>query len=71
MAMKKETDFTKEPVDVLYLLLQPQGTEVVDNRVARLRTMDTYKLKEALEQRMKIKGLPFEENPVLPEFNRG
>jgi len=63
MAMKKETDFTKDPVDVLYLLLQ-------NNRVARLRTMDTYKLKEALEQRMKVKGLPLEKNLVLPAFDR-
>jgi hypothetical protein len=63
LAMKKETDFSKEPVEVLYLLLQ-------NNRVARLKTVDTYKLKEALEQRMKVKGLPFEKNPILPEFDR-
>ncbi|MCJ7496569.1 MAG: gas vesicle protein [candidate division Zixibacteria bacterium] len=63
IAMKKETDFSKEPAEVLYLLIH-------NNRVAQFRTKDTYKLKEAIEERMKIKGLPFEENPILPEFDR-
>jgi len=62
MVMKKEKYFTKEPVDVLYLLFQ-------DNRVARLRTLDTYRLKEAIEETMKVKGLTLEENPMLPEFD--
>lgn len=63
VAMKKETDFSKEPVEVLYLLIH-------NNRVAQFRTVDTRRLKEAIEERMKIKGLPFEENPILPEFDR-
>jgi len=63
MAMKKEANFTKEPVDVLYLLLQ-------DNRVARLKTVDTYKLKEAIEEQMKVKGIPLNENLVLSGFGR-
>jgi hypothetical protein len=63
IAMKKETDFSKEPVEVLYLLIH-------NNRVAQFRTVDTRRLKEAIEERMKIKGLPFEENPILPEFDR-
>jgi hypothetical protein len=63
VAMKKETDFSKEPVEVLYLLIH-------NNRVAQFRTVDTRRLKEAIEERMKIKGLPFEENPIFPEFDR-
>jgi hypothetical protein len=61
MVMKKEKYFTKEPVEVLYLLLQ-------DNRVARLRTLDTYRLKEAIEETMKVKELTLEENSVFLEF---
>jgi hypothetical protein len=61
IVMKKERNFTKEPVDVLYLLFQ-------DNRVARLRTLDTYRLKEAIEETMKAKELTLEENSVLLEF---
>ncbi|MDP3023953.1 MAG: gas vesicle protein [candidate division Zixibacteria bacterium] len=77
MAMKKEADFTKEPVDVLYLLVRPQGTsqdpevgEVVDNRVERLRAVDIYRLKEAIEERIKIKGLTLDDNLAVSEFGR-
>lgn len=63
MLIKKEKNFTKEQVDVLYLVLQ-------DNRVIPLRTMGTYRLKGAIDERLKLKGLTLEENPVLPEFNR-
>ena len=63
MVMKREKHFTKEQMVVLYLLLQ-------DNQVAQLRAVDTHKLKEAIEERMKVKGLALEENPVLPEFDR-
>ena len=61
IVMKKERNFTKEPVDVLYLLFQ-------DNRVARLRTLDTYRLKETIEETMKVKELTLEENSVFLEF---
>ena len=77
MALKKEADFTKEPVDVLYLLVRPQGTskdpevgEVVDNRVERLRAVDIYRLKEAIEERIKIKGLTLDDNLAVSEFGR-
>jgi hypothetical protein len=63
MAMKKEADFTKEAVEVLYLLVR-------DNRVERLKALDIYRLNETIEERMKIKGLPLEKNPVLPGFGR-
>ena len=55
MVIKREKHFTKKPVEVLYLLVQ-------GNRIAQLRSADTNKLKEAVEERMKVEGLPF-----LPE----
>lgn len=61
MVMKKEKGFTKEPVEVLYLLDR-------DNRVAKLRSVNTYALKEAIKARMKLDGLPLEENLLLLEF---
>jgi len=61
IVMKKERDFTKEPVDVLYLLLQ-------DNRVARLSILDGYRLKEAIEETMKVKELTLEENSFFLEL---
>ncbi len=63
MVIRKEKHFTKEEVEVLYLLFQ-------DNRVAQFRTVDIYRLKEAIEERMKVKGLTLEENPILPGFDR-
>jgi len=62
MVVKRERYFTKEEVDVLYLLLE-------DDRVAQFRSVDIYKLKIAIEERMKVKGLTLEENPVLPKFD--
>jgi len=70
MVMKKEADFAKEPVDVLYLLVRPQGTEIVDNRVERLRAVDIYRLKEAIEERIKIEGLTLDDNLAVSEFGR-
>jgi len=55
MVIKREKYFTKEPVEVLYLLFQ-------GNRITQLRSADTNRLKEAMEERMKLEGLPF-----LPE----
>jgi len=63
MVIKKENHFTKEQVDVLYVLLQ-------GGQVAQLMTVDIYRLKEAIEKTMKVEGLTIEENPVLPEFDR-
>lgn len=63
MVMKKEADFTKEPVDVLYLLVR-------DNRVERLRAVGIYRLKEAIEERIKIKGLTLDDNLAVSEFGR-
>ncbi len=63
MVIRKERHFTKEEVGVLYVLLQ-------GDQVAQLRTVDIYRLKEAIEERMKVKGLTTEENPVLPGFDR-
>jgi ribosomal protein L37E len=63
VVMKREKHFTKEQVDVLYLLFP-------DNQVAQLRAVDICRLKETIEERMKVKGFTLEKNPVLPEFDR-
>ena len=59
MALKKTKHLASEEREELHLLLE--GDEV-----ARLHAMDTAALKNAVEERLKIRGIALEENPTFP-----
>jgi hypothetical protein len=53
--IKRERHFTRKPVQVLHLFAR-------DNRVLKLRSADTNRLKEAIGEAMRLKGFPLKEN---------
>ena len=62
LVMKEEEHFVKEKQKQVLYLLDRQ------DRVHRLSAVETNRLKDAIEQRIKDMGFYLEENPVLPEL---
>ncbi|MDO9566805.1 MAG: gas vesicle protein [Candidatus Desulfaltia sp.] len=61
LIIKEEEHFVKEKQKQVLYLLDKQG------RVHRLSAVETNRLKDAIEQKIKDMGFYLEENPVLPE----
>jgi len=59
LAINRETHFTGVERDMIYLLLNP-------DLPAYLYAEKPWELKEAIEGRMEVLGLPLEENPFIP-----
>jgi len=64
LAIKRETHFTGVERDMLYLTLNPEG-------LAYLYAQKPRELQEAIRGRMKMLGLPLDENPVLSLIDAG